>query len=233
MPDPDPTATAAFVPSADGDPTASRTCGPNPGDLDATLAPAGTAGGPPAGPPAVPGFEVERELGRGGMGVVYLARQVKLNRPVALKVILGGGHASAADLARFVAEAEAGAAVPHPGVVQVYESGQHDGLPYFALEYCPGGSLAQRLAGTPLAPADAAGLVERIARAVQAAHEKGVVHRDLKPANVLLAADGTPKVADFGLARRAGSAAGLTATGAVLGTPSYMSPEQAGGQTKH
>jgi tetratricopeptide (TPR) repeat protein len=214
------TATAAFGPSADGDPTATRTAGGTSPEV-----------GPPS-PPAVPGFEIEKELGRGGMGVVYLARQVKLNRPVALKMVLGGGHASAADLVRFAAEAQAGAAVPHAGVVQVYESGHHDGLPYFALEFCPGGSLAQRLAGTPMPAAAAAELVERLARAVQAAHEKGIVHRDLKPANVLFAADGTPKVADFGLARRSDSASGLTATGAVLGTPSYMAPEQAGGKTR-
>jgi serine/threonine-protein kinase len=219
VPDSDDVPTAAFTPPGDGDLCATRTGGTSP-----------DAG--PAVPPAVPGFEIEKELGRGGMGVVYLARQVKLNRPVALKMVLGGGHASAADLVRFAAEAEAGAAVPHAGVVQVYESGHHDGLPYFALEFCPGGSLAQRLAGTPMTAAAAAELVERLARAVQAAHEKGIVHRDLKPANVLFAADGTPKVADFGLARRAGSAAGLTATGAILGTPSYMSPEQAGGKTK-
>ena len=135
----------------------------------------------------VPGFEIIRELGRGGMGVVYLARQVRLNRVVALKMVLSGEHASAADLLRFVAEGEAAAAVSHPNVAQVFESGQHDGRPYFALEYCPGGSLAQLLNGTPLPARDAAAVIEQVARGVQAAHDRGIVHRDLKPANVLLA----------------------------------------------
>lgn len=179
--------------------------------------------------PTVPGFAIERELGRGGMGVVYLATQLRLNRPVALKMLIGGGHASVTDVARFAAEAEAGAAVVHPGIVQIYECGHCDGLPYFALEYCPGGSLANQLAGTPKPPREAAALLITLAHAVHAAHERAIIHRDLKPANVLLAADGSPKIADFGLARRSDSASGLTATGAVLGTPSYMAPEQASG----
>jgi WD40 repeat protein len=190
--------------------------------------PEAAAPGAGEGRPDVPGYEVLGELGRGGMGVVYRARQAGLNRVVALKMILAGVHAGAEEVMRFRAEAEAVARLQHPNVVQVYEVGEHAGLPYFSLEYCPGGSLDRKLAGTPLPPAEAAALVETLARAVQAAHDKGVVHRDLKPANVLLAADGSLKVTDFGLAKRLGEA-GRTATGAVLGTPSYLAPEQAAG----
>jgi serine/threonine-protein kinase len=142
-------------------------------------------------------------------------------------MVLAGGHASDAERARFLAEAEAIARLRHPNVVQVYEVGQCAGQPYFSLEFCDGGSLAKKLAGNPLPPREAAELVATLARAVQAAHEAGVIHRDLKPANVLLLADGTPKVTDFGLAKQAG--ADMTATGAVMGTPSYMAPEQAEG----
>jgi serine/threonine-protein kinase len=195
-----------------------------------TLAPDESAGGVAAGMPAVPGFDIEAELGRGGMGVVYRARQTKLNRTVALKMVLAGGHASPQERTRFLAEAEAVAAIQHPGIVQVYELGTCGDQPYFALEFCPGGSLAGKLAGTPLPPKDAAALVEQIAGAIQAAHTKGIVHRDLKPDNVLFAADGTPKVTDFGLARRVEGDSGLTRTGAIMGTPSYMAPEQAAGK---
>jgi WD40 repeat protein len=166
------------------------------------------------------------------MGVVYLARQTRLNRTIALKMILGGGHAGAQDVLRFLGEAEAAAALQHPHIVQVHECGQHDGLPYFSLEYVAGGSLADRLRDGPLPPREAARLVEQLARAMAYAHGRGVVHRDLKPANVLLADDGAAKVADFGLARRVDAGSGLTATGAVLGTPSYMAPEQAEGKGK-
>jgi WD40 repeat protein len=198
----------------------------------ATLPPVAAA---PAGPdrltvpPAVPGYDILGEVGRGGMGVVYKARQVRAGRLVALKMVLAGGLADPKELARFRGEAEAAARLAHPNVAQVYEVGEHAGLPFFSMEFCPGGSLAQKLAGTPLPPRQAAALVETLARAVQAAHDKGVVHRDLKPANVLLDADGTPKVTDFGLAKRLDEP-GLTVTGAVLGTPSYMAPEQAAGR---
>jgi tRNA A-37 threonylcarbamoyl transferase component Bud32/tetratricopeptide (TPR) repeat protein len=179
---------------------------------------------------AVAGYEILSELGRGGMGVVYQARQVKLNRVVALKMILSGAHASEADLARFRTEAEAVARLQHPNIVQIHEVGEQNGLPFFSLEFCAGGSLEKQLSGTPLPARQAAALVETLARAMQAAHEKGVIHRDLKPANVLLAEDGTPKITDFGLAKKLDEA-GQTASGAIMGTPSYMAPEQAGGVT--
>src|SRR5262249_19139507 len=153
------------------------------------------------------------------------------DRLVALKMILAGAQAGAADLARFRAEAQAVARLQHPNIVQVFEVGEHHGQPFFSLEFCPGGSLEEKLAGTPLPPAEAARLVEMLARAMQAAHDQGIVHRDLKPANVLLTQDGALKVTDFGLAKRL-DAAGVTATGAVIGTPSYMAPEQAGGKAE-
>jgi formylglycine-generating enzyme required for sulfatase activity len=183
--------------------------------------------GAPRHPPAIPGYEILGELGRGGSGAVYMARQVRLNRTVALKTVLAGDHAEPADWARFLAEAEAVAALTHPGVIQVYECGTHAGQPYFALEFCPGGTLADKLQGAPLPPREAAALLEQLARAVQAAHDKGIVHRDLKPSNVLLAAGGTPKVSDFGLAKRVEGDSRLTRTGMILGTPCYMAPEQA------
>ncbi|MBX9584506.1 MAG: serine/threonine protein kinase, partial [Gemmataceae bacterium] len=179
-------------------------------------------------PPAldIPGYEVIRELGRGGMAVVYLARHVRLNRPVALKVILAGGFAREADRARMRLEAVAVARLRHPNVVQIYDTGEHAGWLYLALEYVGGGSLDRRLADRPLPPDEAARLVERLAEAVHAAHVQGVIHRDLKPANVLLDAGGVPKVADFGLAVRQDDPRRLTATGMAVGTPSYMAPEQ-------
>jgi serine/threonine-protein kinase len=197
----------------------------------------------PAQPPVrVPGYEIVGELGRGGMGVVYQARQTQLGRTVALKMILAGGHAGTEELERFRTEALAFARLQHPNIVQIYEVGQHAGLPYFSLEYCAGGSLTQKLRGTPLPPLQAAALVATLAVAMHAAHQKGVIHRDLKPGNVLLAEDGTPKITDFGLAKKVDAEVGgepgvlapgsLTATGAVMGTPSYMAPEQAGGKKK-
>jgi WD40 repeat protein len=205
------------------------------GAVDSATVPGGPEG-PAAQPPPssvqVAGYEILKELGRGGMGVVYLARQRGLNRLVALKMILQGEHAGVDLLARFQAEAEAIAHLQHPNIVQIYEVGQQDGRPYFSLEYCASGSVEKRLNGTPLPPVEAAGLTERLARAVAAAHDKGIIHRDLKPANVLLAEDGTPKITDFGLAKRLGTE-GVTATGSILGTPSYMAPEQAGGRSKN
>jgi WD40 repeat protein len=198
-------------------------------DGDETRSEASAAGAPARGLPSVPGYEVLGELGRGGMGVVYQARQLSLGRVVALKMLKDDVLAGPVELARFRAEAEAVARLQHPHVVQIYEIGDVGGKPFFALEHCPGGGLDKKLAATPLPPRDAAGLVEKLAGAIHVCHQAGVIHRDLKPANVLLDAGGAPKITDFGLAKRLADAAGPTATGAVLGTPSYMAPEQAGG----
>jgi WD40 repeat protein len=188
--------------------------------------------------PLVQGYEILGELGRGGMGVVYKARQISLDRIVALKHILAGAGASPEDLARFRTEAEAVARLPHPNIVQIHEVGQQDDRPYFALEFVEGGTLARKLASTPQPARQAAQVVETLARAMHSVHQRGILHRDLKPANVLLTTDGTPKISDFGLAKRlpgeAGGSAppGQTQSGAIVGTPSYMAPEQAGGKSK-
>ncbi len=184
----------------------------------------------PAELPAVDGYEVLGVLGRGATGVVYKARQLGLNRVVALKMILAGAHAAAGQLSRFRAEAEAAARLQHPNIVQVYDVGERDGLPFLSLEYVDGGSLDQRIAGSPQPTRQAAALVQVLARAMAYAHERGVVHRDLKPANVLLTAAGAPKVADFGLAKRLEDDTTATRSGMVVGTASYMAPEQAAGR---
>src|SRR5262249_47026626 len=151
---------------------------------EATMAEPTTSSG--VKPLTLPGYEILGELGRGGMGVVYRAKQKGLNRTVALKMILAGAHAGPPVLARFRAEAEAVARLQHPNIVQIYEVGEQGGAPYLALEFVDGVSLAQRLAGGPLPPGEAAELIETLARAVHYAHERGIVHRDLKPANILL-----------------------------------------------
>ena len=181
----------------------------------------------PSTVPLIPGYESLRELGRGGMGVVYWAWQCSLHRPVALKMILAGAYAGAKDLARFQTEAEAIARLNHPNIVQVYEIGWQQSRPYMALEFVDGESLAQRLSGKPVPQREAARLVETLARAVHYAHERGILHRDLTPANVLMTAAGVPKIADFGLAKLSveGGPA-TTQTGEIFGTPSYMAPEQ-------
>ncbi len=188
--------------------------------------------GAPVETPGAAGYEILGELGRGGMGVVYKARQTKLKRLVALKMILGGTHAGGQELARFRSEAEAVARLQHPNIVQVYEVGERDGCPFFSLEYIDGGSLAGKLDGTPQQPRAAAKLVETLARAMQSAHQHGIIHRDLKPANVLLTADGIPKITDFGLAKQLDTESSQTQSGAIMGTPSYMAPEQAEGRIK-
>jgi hypothetical protein len=179
----------------------------------------------------LPGYEILEVVGIGGMGIVYRARHLALNRIVAIKMIRFAGQPSEADSARFQAEAAAIARLQHRNVVQVYEIGTHQGLPYICLEFCGGGSLRKKLAGTPLPPREAARLTLTLAKAVHAVHQKGIIHRDLKPANVLLAEDGSPKIADFGLVKTLGEM-GETITGAILGTPSYMAPEQASGRSK-
>lgn len=212
--------------------------------------------------PRVAGYEVLDELGRGGMGVVYRALHIKLKRPVALKMILAGCHARPEQLARFRAEAEAVARFQHPHIVQIHDIGDQAGMPFLALELVEGGSLAQKIDGTPWRPAAAAELIKSLAAAMAYAHQRGIIHRDLKPANILLSrhlevgnrqersrtsdlrlptsdldsefpnSELDPKITDFGLAKRLDEVAGNTATGSILGTPSYMAPEQAGGKTK-
>ncbi|QEH35754.1 Serine/threonine-protein kinase PknB [Aquisphaera giovannonii] len=196
-------------------------------------APARTLGGGDAedgpgleGAPEIPGYRILGELGRGGAGVVYRARQLALNRLVALKVIQAGHHALPGAAGRFRAEAEAAARFQHPNIIQVYEVGEHEGLGYITLEYAAGGSLGAAIAGTPQDPAASAALVEQLARAIHYAHGCGIVHRDLKPANIVLAEGRVPKITDFGLAKLLEQEAAPTVSGTILGTPSYMAPEQ-------
>jgi tetratricopeptide (TPR) repeat protein len=201
-----------------------------------------------SGPGPIGGYDILSELGRGGMGVVYKARHRALNRVVALKVVRAGAGASATDLDRFRTEAEAVAALQHPNIVQIFEVGEWNKLPYCALEYAEGGSLRDAVGGRPVPPRIAAEWVEQLARAAHYAHEQGIIHRDLKPANVLLSKRPSDesgcrpvepassssdtsvvlKISDFGLAKRFERDSGLTGTGAVMGTPNYMAPEQAG-----
>jgi serine/threonine-protein kinase len=183
-------------------------------------------------PASIAGYDILGILGRGGMGVVYKARQPGLNRIVALKMILTGGHAGESELIRFRQEAEAVARLQHPNVVQVYEVGEEEGLPFFSLQYLDGGSLAHKIQGVPQPPRDSARLVRGIAEGMHCAHQLNIIHRDLKPSNVLLAKDGTPKITDFGIAKCLEQEIGQTRSGAIVGTPSYMSPEQAEGKTR-
>jgi tetratricopeptide (TPR) repeat protein len=181
-------------------------------------------------PAQVDNYELLSELGRGGMGVVYLARHADLKRLVALKMIQSPAHSCPEQVTRFRGEAEVLASIQHPNIIQIYEIGEWDGRPFLALEYLAGGGLDRRLNGSPHPPRQAAQLLRTLVRAVGAAHEAGVIHRDLKPANVMFTADDTPKITDFGLAKRLDSATGQTITGDILGTPHYMAPEQAYGR---
>jgi eukaryotic-like serine/threonine-protein kinase len=176
-------------------------------------------------------YELLEEIAHGGMGVVFKARQVSLNRLVAIKMILSAQFAAPAEVRRFRLEAEAAANLDHPNIVPIFEVGEHEGRQYFSMGLVEGQSLAARVATGPLDPREAAGLVRDIALAIQYAHEQGVIHRDLKPANILIDRAGTPRVTDFGLAKQTRSESGLTASGDVMGTPSYMPPEQAAGKT--
>jgi WD40 repeat protein len=227
------------APSAD-EPTRAFNPGPNvkgPGDQPSTTLPSppedpGVTAGwgvTHAGPvtlPEVPGYEIQAEIARGGMGVVYRARQVSLNRTLALKMILSGRLASAADVQRFRTEAEAAANLDHPNILPIYEVGEHQGHHYFSMKLVDGGCLGERLAERTRDTAAAARLLVTVARAVHFAHQCGVLHRDLKPGNILLDADGTPYITDFGIAKRLDGDS-HTHTGSILGTPSYMPPEQA------
>jgi Protein kinase domain len=172
-------------------------------------------------------YEIVREIARGGMGVVFQARQISLNRPVALKMILAGQLANEADVRRFYTEAEAAGSLDHPGIVPIFEVGQHEGQHYFSMGFIEGQSLGQRLAARPLGSREAAELFLKVSQAVDFAHRRGVIHRDIKPANILLDRDGSPRVTDFGLAKRLEGDSGLTGSGQIMGTPSYMAPEQA------
>lgn len=174
-------------------------------------------------------YELLREIGRGGMGVVYLARQVNLDRELAVKTILRGPFASAADRQRFLAEAQAAARLDHPGIVPVYQVGEDAGRMYFSMKYIPGSTLADLLVDGPLEPHVTARIMSQVSRAIEFAHQHGVLHRDLKPSNILIDEAGQPHLTDFGLAKRITDPHSMTHSGAIVGTPAYMSPEQAAG----
>jgi TRAP-type uncharacterized transport system substrate-binding protein/predicted Ser/Thr protein kinase len=177
-------------------------------------------------------YVLERVLGRGGMGVVYLGHQSQLDRPVAVKMIRSGALASDEEVERFYAEARSAAKLQHPNIVTVYQCGEHDGHRYFSMDFVPGTDLSQMVKEGPIDGRTAARYVRDVARAIQFAHDRGILHRDLKPANILVDESGAVRITDFGLAKSVEADSGLTADGAALGTPSYMSPEQAAGRTE-
>ncbi len=186
---------------------------------------------PPA-PRLIDGYDILKELGRGGMGIVFKALERRLNRVVAIKTVSETTFTAPAQLRRFLAEAEVIARLSHPNIIPIYAVGEENGRPYFSLELAEGGNLSQRLSKGPITGRQAAELAETLAKAVSAAHAAGIIHRDLKPSNVLLAADGTPKIGDFGLAKLLGDDSARTLSGEVIGTPSYMAPEQAEGRSR-
>lgn len=233
--------TATFTPKrrdGDGPGTSPQQQAPEPtrtftGDGAGQAAIAGLQRHGPSDPamPDIPGYRIEDVIGHGGMGIVYRAWQVGLNRPVALKMILDKRQADASALARFQTEAEAVARLDHENIVKIYEIGTTDGLPYFSLEFIEGRSLQDEWDAQPMEPQRCVEIVQTLARAMDRAHAAGLVHRDLKPANVLVRSDGTLKVTDFGLVKRIEDDSGQTQAGAVMGTPNYMAPEQARGET--
>ncbi len=176
-------------------------------------------------------YELIERLAQGGMGVVYLARQSRLNRPVAIKMILAGHSATESEVKRFYIEAEAAGSIDHPGIVPVFDIGCREGTHYYSMRYVEGDSLSQKIKAGPLPPRLAAKYVQKIAEAIHVAHKNGIIHRDLKPGNVLLDKNDNPRITDFGLARLTQFSSELTTTGMVVGTPSYMPPEQASGKT--
>jgi len=177
-------------------------------------------------------YELLEEVGRGRMGVVYRARHVGLNKVVAVKVLRDALFAGRRERARFRSEAEAVAGLQHSHIVQVYDYGEHDDVPFFCMEYLEGGTLTRRLRRGRMTPVEAAELIETLARAIHHAHRHGIIHRDLKPSNILFAADGTPKIADFSIAKHLNGRGDETETGAILGTACYMAPEQAWGRSR-
>lgn len=193
----------------------------------ATLPPGNSAANPVGAMHNVGDYELLEELARGGMGVVFRARQLSLNRPVALKMILSGEYASTADRERFRREGEAAANLDHPHILPIYDVGEHEGRPFFSMKLAEGGSLTSKMSEFKDQPRRAATLMQQLADAVHFAHQRGILHRDLKPANILLDQSGQPLITDFGLAKKVGTEDGLTHTGAIVGTPAYMSPEQA------
>ncbi len=203
-----------------------------------TVAPGATEGGAQQKSEPAPGhrvryfgdYEITREIARGGMGVVFEARQISLNRPVALKMILAGQLADETDVKRFYTEAEAAANLDHPGIVPIFEVGQHEGQHFFSMAFVEGRSLAERLAEGPMPAREAAALLLEVGGAIEYAHRRAVIYRDLKPANILIDPEGNPRVTDFGLAKKLQGDRGLTGSGQIMGTPSYMPPEQAGGK---
>lgn len=233
---PSPSSTNPSVSSVD-DPTLPPHSSTLDDRMEATIAPSSGVVSPTIDGPKVGDsvryfgdYELLEEIARGGMGVVFKARQTNLNRIVALKMILSGQFAGEDDVQRFHTEAEAAAQLDHPGIVPIFEIGEHAGQHYFSMGYIAGESLAPRVAGGPLQAREAAELVGKICEAMAYAHDRGVIHRDLKPANILIDSTGQPKVTDFGLAKRTEADSGLTGTGQILGTPSYMPPEQASGK---